>query len=144
MEQNLFVTYYRNQAGTGISGFQGVRYQRGHGFISNLWLGTLSPLLKYLGKKAVGVGGNMYDDFRKGEDIKESAKKRLRGAAAELTQDAIERIGRFAQTGKGRRRRNRPRKLNKSKAKRRKSSVRKKKAPRRVHRKKRRKIIKFF
>ena len=32
-----FINYYVNQAGTGITGYFGIRYQKGHGFWENIF-----------------------------------------------------------------------------------------------------------
>ena len=48
---NPYIDYYTNQAGSGLTGFQGYKYQRGHGFFSSLFRNILVPLVKYFGKK---------------------------------------------------------------------------------------------
>ena len=134
---------YTNQAGTGISmiPFQGYKYQRGHGFFSSIWKfinPLIKPLGKYLGKQALSTGMAIGTDVLKGENIKASAKKRLKETRSQVLNDAIDRAKLFAQTGKGRRRRRRtkikqvknkikPKKSTKRKSKRRKKLVRKKK-----------------
>ena len=50
MPNNPYIDYYTNQAGSGISGFQGYKYQRGHGFFSSIFRNILMPLGKYFGK----------------------------------------------------------------------------------------------
>lgn len=102
---NPYLDYYTNQAGSGLAGFQGVRYQRGHGFFSSIFQNVLRPLAKYLGKKALSTGVEIGSDILKGEDIKESAKKRLKTTGRSIFNDAIERAQHFAQTGSGGKRR---------------------------------------
>ena len=53
---NPYSEYYVNQAGYGISGFSGVRYQRGKGFFGKRFSGALIPLLKFLRPMALSTG----------------------------------------------------------------------------------------
>ena len=50
---NPLIEYYTNQAGTGITPFSGVRYQKGAGFFGRLVTKTILPLLRMLGKKCL-------------------------------------------------------------------------------------------
>ena len=110
---NPYLEYYSNQAGSGLAGFQGYRYQRGHGFFGNLFQNILKPLGKYLGKQALKTGVEIGGDMMSGENFKTSAKKRLKSTKDVVLNDAIDRAKLFAQTGKGRKRRRRRRKGNK-------------------------------
>ena len=64
--------YYTSQAGSGLPGFQGLQYQRGHG-LGSLFrgLGVAAPLLKKgaialgksLGQKALKAGVELAQDY---------------------------------------------------------------------------------
>ena len=65
----LYKDYYKNQAGSGISGFHGSRYQHGSG-LGSLFSGVLraaAPLLKKgaiaLGKQALRTGVNLASNY---------------------------------------------------------------------------------
>lgn len=107
MSSNPFINYYVNQAGTGIGGFQGVRFQRGQGFFGNVYRNAILPLLKYFGKKALNTGMEVAGDAIDGENVLESLKTRGKRTVQDIASDAGERAKRFAQTGTGRKRRRR-------------------------------------
>jgi hypothetical protein len=123
MSSNQFESYYVNQAGTGISGFSGVRYQKGHGFFGRILSGAVLPILKYLGKKALGTGVNIGTDLLQGENIKTSMKKRLKTAGFNIAEDAFEKLKNYKQEGSGRKRRKSRKKQVKRKKSKRKPSV---------------------
>lgn len=123
-------SYYINQAGSGISGFAGVRYQRGDGFLGRLWTGGILPIIKKalplfsdigkkVGKRALSTGLDIAQDVLDEEDInmatiKESAKKRLKQGAKAAGKDTIAHIRSLAGVGlKRRRRRTKKRKVRK-------------------------------
>ena len=57
--------YYVNQAGSGIAGFGGVRYQRGSGIwgnIANWGRRALTPILKFLAPRVLKTGVNIAQD----------------------------------------------------------------------------------
>src|SRR5271165_5266492 len=103
---NPYEDYYLNQAGNGLAGFEGDRYQKGSGFFSSLWK-FLAPGAKLLGRKFLGHAADLGSDILKGEDFKESAKKRLKLAGKDVLNEAVERAKSFAQKGSGRRRKRR-------------------------------------
>ena len=105
MPSNPYINYYTNQAGSGISGFQGARFQKGHGFFGNVFKGAILPLLKYLGPKAVGLGAEVAKDALSGENVLESIKSRGKRTARNIASDLSDRAEKFAQTGRGRKRR---------------------------------------
>ena len=105
MDSNPFIDYYVNQAGSGISSFQGTRFQRGRGFFSNIFKSAIVPLVKYLGPKVLKTGFDIVSDVSRGEQIVSAVKKRGKRAAQELAEDAAERLHTFAQTGQGGKRR---------------------------------------
>ena len=103
--------YYTNQAGTGIPGFVGVRYQRGHGFFSSLFTGGVLPILRkilpYLGKRGLETGMDIVDDVTKGEKVGASFKKRFKATGKRIGDDTLSKIQAMAGSGarRGRRRR---------------------------------------
>ena len=106
--QNTFSNYYINQSGSGVSGFQGQRFQSvqvGQGFGSVL-KSLFLPILKYLGPKLLTTGVEVAKDAISGERFVPSLKRRGKETAQLIAEDAAERATRFAQTGSGRRKLN--------------------------------------
>ena len=104
MTTNSFESYYVNQAGSGIAGFSGVKYQRGHGFFGRLLSGAVLPILKYLGKKALNTGVGIGSDIIQGENIKSSMKKRLKKTGFDIAEDTYNKLQNYKQKGSGKRR----------------------------------------
>ena len=114
-------SYYVHQAGSGISGFAGIRYQRGDGFLGRLWSGGILPIIKKtlplfsdigknVGKRALTTGLDIAQDVLDEDDvniatIKESAKKRLKQGAKAAGKDTIAQIRSLAGVGLKRRKR---------------------------------------
>ena len=99
---NDFHDYYITQAGSGIGGFEGLKYnQLGGSFFGGIFKNTLLPLLKYIGKKAATTGLNIADDYLSGKQVKESIKDNLKSTAKIMASDAKTKL----QKGKGRKRR---------------------------------------
>ena len=72
--------YYNEQVGSGLAGFSGVRYQRGHGFFGRLISGIgsfIKQALPSLGKRALPSAIGLAQDIVAGENVGTSAKKRL-------------------------------------------------------------------
>ena len=100
-------SYYRNQAGTGLTSFEGVRYQKGHGFFGRIIKGSVFPLLKqlwpYLGAKALNTGSNILADVYNRKGLKESISSNLKRTAGDIAEDALVKVKEMK--GKGLRRR---------------------------------------
>lgn len=108
MAQNPYIDYYRRQSGTGISSFQGVRWQRGHSFFGRLLRRAAIPILKFLGREALGAGAQVAQDVIAGGNIKDSAKKHFIARGKKIAEKGIsklEEMGIPVQNGSGRRRR---------------------------------------
>ena len=105
--QNEINEYYRNQAGSGLAGFQGYQYQRGHGFFSTIFQSILKPLGLYLGKQALATGIGVGSDILQGQNFKESLKKNAKITSNNMLNDGIARAQKFAQTGSGKTKRRR-------------------------------------
>ena len=88
MSSNPYLNYYAKQAGTGITGFQGARFQRGHGFFGNVFKNAVMPLLKYLGPQAVALGADVATDAISGENVLDSLKSRGKTTARRIESDA--------------------------------------------------------
>ena len=103
---NPYIEYYKTQAGTGLTGFQGVRYQRGHGFFGRLLSKAVYPLLRFLGKKAVGVGADLANDIIvEKKNWKDAAKERFDEVAQDVVKAGVKKAKNFAQKGSGQKRR---------------------------------------
>jgi hypothetical protein len=99
--------YYINQAGSGIVGYSGVRFQRGNGWFSRILSNTIIPMGKILGKKALKTGINIGSDLLKGENFKSSIKNQLKSTGMEVAEEALDKIRRYRQTGTGKNKRSR-------------------------------------
>ena len=105
---NPYTSYYVNQAGTGLGSFEGLRYQRGRGFIGSVLKNAALPLLKYLGRQILSTGvGVASDVLDRGEPLKEAIKSRAKNKLKEVVGDAGRRATVFEQTGRGRKYRGR-------------------------------------
>jgi hypothetical protein len=127
-----FNAYYDEQAGSGLPGFVGNRYQRGNGFFGRIFKSAILPLMKYLGKQAVATGADIAQDALDGQSIKESVKKRGREALTTIGTAGVKRAKHFVQTGKGRKRRKKSTKKVKSKRKSKKLKCKKRKVKRKT------------
>lgn len=85
-DKKSYEDYYSKQAGNGIPGFQGSKYQKGSG-LGSMFSGLLryaAPLLKkgaiavgkYLGEKALNKGSSLVQDLVRPKGIKRPAPKR--------------------------------------------------------------------
>ena len=107
---NPYASYYVNQAGSGLSGFSGVRYQRGHGFFGRLFSGVgsfVKDLLPAIGKRALPSGIALAQDILSGENVLKSAKSRLIEAGKNVADETLEKIKSRVQSGSGYRKRKR-------------------------------------
>lgn len=88
--------YYLAQAGSGLGGFSGHRYQKGDGFFGRLIAGTVLPLIKkalpFLGKAALNTGVDIVRDVAEGQKFKESLKKRVRKAGDHISERAMKKV----------------------------------------------------
>lgn len=100
--------YYRNQAGSGLGGFSGQRYQKGDGFFGRMLSGTVLPILKkvlpYLGRNLLSTAGDIASDVTQGQKLKDSVKSRFRATASKIGGDAMAKVKQMSGTGRRRRR----------------------------------------
>ena len=155
---NPYAEYYRNQAGSGLTHYEGYQYQRGHGFFGTLFNTIIKPLGKYLLPKVLSTGVKVGQDVLDGKKFGESFKRNLKSSGEEILDDGVERLKKFAQTGKGRRRKRRTkntlmkkiikrrkkRKIKSLKKKQQKTTQRKKKSKKKKKKKKKKKRKNLF
>jgi len=118
--RDIYWKYYKEQSGNGLPVFGGYRGQRGHGLGSILGglFRSAMPMIKRglatFGKHALKTGLEIANDVVAGENVKDSAKRRV--------SEGIKRFARpenfISQTGSGRKRKSSG-KIKKSKRKRR-------------------------
>jgi hypothetical protein len=108
---NPYTSYYVNQVGSGLPGFQGIRYQRGHGFFGRLFSNTLLPFVKQLlpgiGKRALPSVAGLAQDILSGENVGKSTLKRLKTLGSDVADETLSHITSKLQKGSGRRRKRR-------------------------------------
>src|SRR5277367_1284114 len=108
---NPYASYYVNQVGSGLPGFQGIRYQRGHGFFGRLF-SSVVPLLKQvlpaLGKRILPSAVGLAQDIIAGENVKQSTLSRLKEAGTNVADEGLD-ILKSKLSGQSRRRVNRKR-----------------------------------
>ena len=104
---NPYLEYYREQAGSGLSGFQGVKFQRGHGFFGRILSKAIYPLMRFLGKTALSTGADIASDVIN-DDVnwKDSIKNRLKETGKNIANEGISKVRSFAQKGSGKKKRN--------------------------------------
>ena len=101
---NVLLHTSQQQKGGGISGFEGIRYQRGSGlgsFFQGLFraaLPVISSIGKTVGKQALTSGAAMIQDLASGQKIEHVVKTRGREAANQLLTKATNAV---KQTGSG-------------------------------------------
>jgi hypothetical protein len=102
---NPLIEYYKDQAGSGLVGFHGVKYQRGHGFFGRILSKAVFPLLRFLGAKALSTGAQVANDvLTDDKDWKESMKTRFTAAGKDVAQAGIKKATEYLQKGSGRKR----------------------------------------
>jgi len=114
--QNSFEDYYLQQTGSGLNYYQGAPYQKGYGFggLFRSFFRAAVPLLKS-GAKAVGKqlfhsGVDILNDLYGGQDIKTSAKQRLKEAGHQLTDRVSSKIKTMIGSGRRNKKRKQPKK----------------------------------
>ncbi|KAF4529668.1 hypothetical protein B566_EDAN017509 [Ephemera danica] len=100
---NPYVSYYVNQAGSGIGPvFQGAAHQRGFGFFGNLFRAVF-PLFKSgakaIGTEALNAGFGLLRDKINQKDLKTSLKERMRDAGNNLMSKAEQKIDHMQGSG---------------------------------------------
>ena len=110
---NPYFLYYQNQAGFGMPVFEGMQYQRGHGWfgdaLNTIYSKVIRPGGEYLLNKVWDTTKKIGSDVMNGKNALDSLKSNLIGAAEDTIQDGAQRIKKFIQTGQGVRRRRRRR-----------------------------------
>ena len=92
-----FERYYSDQAGNGLQGFSGVRYQKGYGFFGRIVSKMVLPVLRFLGSNALKAGANIANDIVDTDDfsfdnIKQISRKRLSEKAKGMMKEGAQKI----------------------------------------------------
>ena len=91
---NPYVNYYNSQVGIGLAGYQGLRYQKGHGWFRRLFSNVVFPFVKQvapaLGKRALPSGIALANDILSGEIVGRSTIKRLKKAGRNMTDKGLD------------------------------------------------------
>jgi hypothetical protein len=112
---NPYLQYYKNQAGSGISGFDGVRYQRGHGLFGRDIGKIFFPVLKFLGRHLLNTGINFASDVIENDlPIKEAFINRGRAGVKDIASEGLEIARKYQRGGRRRRANIQPKKRTKS------------------------------
>lgn len=101
---NPYIQYYTDQVGSGLPGFQGIRYQRGHGFFGRLFSGIgsfVKGIAPSLFKKALPSAVGFAQDIISGENVGQSAKRRLTEAGKDVANETLDQIKSKIQKGQG-------------------------------------------
>jgi hypothetical protein len=119
-----YVKYYENQVGSGLSVFQGAKYQRGMG-VGNIFKSFFNWILpifkthalpviktgaKTLGEEASRTAANLANDAINGDNIEESLKNRSSEAFNSLSTKMRNKF--LQQTGSGNKNKGKKRKIN--------------------------------
>ena len=108
---NPYLSYYNNQVGSGLAGFQGVRFQRGHGFFGRIFSGIgnfVKQLAPSLIKRTLPSAIGLAQDVMEGENFGQSTKKRLIEAGKNAADETLEQLKTRIQKGSGIMKRRRP------------------------------------
>ena len=101
---NPYIQLYDTQVGSGIPVFQGVRFQRGHGFFGRLFEGIgnfIKDLAPGLLKRSLPSAINLAQDVIAGENVGQSAKRRLIEASQNVADETLDQLKARLQRGRG-------------------------------------------
>lgn len=108
---NPYTRYYVNQVGTGLPGFSGIRFQKGHGWFGRLWSNTMLPFIKTflpavqaIGERALPSVAGLAGDIMSGQNVKQSSLSRFKEAGQNMGEEFGEQIKKRFQSGSGRKR----------------------------------------
>ena len=91
--------------GYGLPVYEGLQYQRGHGFFGSLFTNIIKPLGKYLGKHLLSTGVKVGKEVLSGEDLKTSLKKNFKETTSNVLDEGYGHLKKQAGFGKRRMRR---------------------------------------
>src|SRR6266705_1826271 len=89
--ENPYINYYCKQAGSGIAGYAGSRYQRGGGFFGKIFK-KLTPAIKYIARKGLKAVSSVGRDVLNGENLVESLKDNLTSTGKDIAFDALNKV----------------------------------------------------
>jgi len=101
---NEYISYYKNQIGSGITGFSGSRYQTGNSWKS--FFKILKPALQFIAKIGMKTAANIGSDLLEGESLDTSVINRLKESGKVVGKEAVNKLNSLSeQIGKGLRKR---------------------------------------
>jgi hypothetical protein len=102
---NPYIAYYNNQIGSGLAGFQGIRYQKGNGWFGRLFSSAILPFVKQLipalGKRVLPTGVALANDILGGENVAKSMKTRLKETGKNMADETLDVLKTKLQKGSG-------------------------------------------
>jgi hypothetical protein len=104
---NPYIQIYNSQVGSGLAAYQGVRYQRGHGFFGRLIAGIgnfIKDLAPGLLKRTLPSALNLTQDIIDGQNVGKAMKSRLLEAGKVAADETLDKLKSRLQKGSGRRR----------------------------------------
>lgn len=99
---DFYTRYYMNQAGAGLTVYQGPRFQHGHGFGSffGRMFRSIAPVilpgLKSAGKQLLKAGVNVASDALQGQNIGESVKEHFSNAGRTIARNTLNGVSNLA------------------------------------------------
>lgn len=105
-----YESYYSSQIGGNLSEdlyynpLKQYNYQRGSGWFSRFATRYSIPALKYIGKKALGIGRDIILDIAAGKNVRESTKSNFKKGVSESLKDLSNRMTTQKGSGKKRKR----------------------------------------
>lgn len=122
-----FISYYKNQAGSGFNNvtlYRGAPFQRGYGLGATISKYGI-PILRFIGKHVYNIGKDIISDIQRTQtDPKEIIKTRLKSGGKSfikdaLTADSIDQVG----SGRKRKRHSKGKRGKKTKNKRKRKDI---------------------
>jgi hypothetical protein len=139
---NPYTEYYFKQAGNGLVGFSGHRYQSGNGFFGKI-LKYVKPALRYIGKQGWSAFQGIGNDVLSGDSLGDASKKQLLRTSHDVLRDVDDELVNLKkQRGMGKRRKRKRKSIKTIKSKKTKSKKLYKRK-RKTKSKKKRKAKKF-
>jgi hypothetical protein len=109
MDPFPYKKYYDNQSASGIASFHGTRIQKGgkygEGFFGDIVLPFIKMIFPAIGKRAMPSVLRVGEDILSGENVRQSALKRLKEAGKDIADESLNIIkNTLHQSGSGKRR----------------------------------------
>jgi hypothetical protein len=105
MDPNPYDNYYSIQVGSGLPVYHGIRFQRGSGLFSRLFIDKVFPFFKDLfpaiGKRVLPTVATFGKDIIAGENFKDTALKSLKTIGRDVADETLEQLKNRLQKGSG-------------------------------------------